>query len=128
MRATLTRTFKQDKQTLGQFDCEDVTVYSLELPDLNNKVRESCIPCGIYTVTKEKHKKFGWCYRVHNVTGRSGILIHSGTTYKHTLGCILPAMDHRDIDGDGYLDNVSSRKALDLLLGKNITELEVVEI
>lgn len=134
MRATLTRTFKTDKQILGQIDAGDVKVYSLELPDLNNdgiegnEVRKSCIPVGVYPVTKENHKKFGWCYRVHDVPGRSGILIHGGTHYKHTLGCILPGMDHKDINNDGHLDNVSSKKALGLLLDQNITELEVIEI
>ena len=134
MRATLTRTLKNDKQTLGQIDAGDVTVYSLELPDLNNdgiegnEVRKSCVPVGIYRMTKENHRKFGLCYRLHDVPGRSGVLIHSGTHYKHTLGCILPGSDHKDINGDGYLDNVSSKKALSKLTALDITEIEIIEI
>lgn len=134
MRAILTRVFKDTKQTLGQIDVGSFKCYTLELPDLNNdgidnnEIRSSCIPEGIYRVTRELHRKFGLCYRVHGVEGRSGILIHSGTYYTHTLGCILPATDQKDINKDGLLDNQQSRKALAKLCEFNFTELEVITI
>lgn len=133
MRALLTRTFKDAKQTLGQIDAGGFTCYSLELPDLNddgiegNEVRQSCIPLGIYKMTLENHKKFGWCYRIHNVPGRSGVLMHAGTHHGHTLGCILPGMDQDDITGDGLPDNVSSKKALTELVKLKLTEIEIIE-
>lgn len=117
---------------MGEIVCGDVTVFSLELPDLNNdgipdnERQKSCIPEGLYRTTLENHKKFGWCYRVHGVPGRDGVLIHSGTSFTHTLGCILPGSDQKDLNADGYLDNVSSKAALAKLVACNFTTLEIV--
>lgn len=47
-----------------------------ELPWRDNKRANSCIPIGKYEVTWSYSNKFGYCYRVLNVPGRSGILIH----------------------------------------------------
>ncbi len=144
--AELCRTYKNDKQTLGQIDvidssidllsmpakpCIVFTCFSLELPDKNtdgiadNEVRESCIPDGEYKMTLENHKKFGWCYRIHDVPGRSGVLMHSGTNFTHTLGCILPGMDQKDLNGDGELDNTSSRIALAKLVEFDIKRIKI---
>jgi len=125
MRAELCRVFLDEKQTLGEITCGDVTVYSLELPWKNNERRVSCIPDGLYKCTRENHKKFGWCYRLHNVPNRDGVLIHSGTTFEHTLGCILPALNQKDINGDGLPDNVSSKAALAKLTALNFTEINI---
>jgi len=129
----LCRIWKDEKQTLGELSVDDVVVYSLERPDLNNdgidgnEKQKSCIPDGRYPITYIKnHKKFGNCFLVHNVPGRSGIMMHSGTHYKHTLGCILPALDQKDITGDGILDNTSSKAALKKLFNvKGITHINV---
>lgn len=128
MRLTIYRTYQQDKQTLGEMQIEDFTCFSLELPWKNNEVRKSCIPPGIYRVVKHTSPKFGKCFWVKDVPNRSAILIHPGNYFKHTLGCILPATEQRDINGDGYIDNVSSVKAMDKLLEFDITELEIIEI
>lgn len=136
MIAELCRVYKNDKQTLGQIDIFNkgkllFTCFSLELPDLNNdgiennERQKSCIPDGTYKLTKENHKKFGWCYRVHNVPGRDGVLIHSGTNFTHTLGCILPATNQKDLNGDGELDNTESRKALAKLVEYDLTEITI---
>lgn len=131
MKAELCRVWLDEKQTLGEITCGDVTVFSLELPDLNNdgipdnERRQSCIPEGTYKCTRENHKKFGWCYRLHDVPGRDGVLIHSGTNYTHTLGCILPALNQKDLNDDGLLDNVSSRAALAKLTALNFTEIKI---
>jgi len=134
MRATLYRVSKQDKQTLGEIQVGDLTLFTLELPDLNNdgiednEVRKSCIPEGVYKVVRHKSKKFGDTFWVKNVKGRTAILIHAGNYYYHTLGCILVGMDQKDMNKDGLIDNVSSKKAMDLLLKYDITELEVTTI
>lgn len=131
MTAELCRVWLDEKQTLGEITCEDVTVFSLELPNLNNdgipdnERRQSCIPDGTYKCTRENHKKFGWCYRLHDVPGRDGVLIHSGVTYEHTLGCILPALDQKDLNKDGLLDNVSSKAALAKLTALNFTSIKI---
>lgn len=79
---------------------------TLELPWLENKRSVSCIPEGKYRVTKEKpiphddpstdedesggriYRNY-WHFRLHNVPGRSGILIHRGQVPSHSQGCIL---------------------------------------
>lgn len=132
--ADLCRTFKNDKQTLGQIDVVDsdhlvfFTCFSLELPDLNNEVRKSCIPDGTYKLTLENHPKFGWCYRVHDVPGRTGVLIHAGTNFTHTLGCVLPSMDQKDLNADGELDNISSKKALSELVKFDLKSIRIYSI
>lgn len=131
LQAELCRVWLDEKQTLGEITCGDVTVFSLELPDLNNdgipdnERRQSCIPEGTYRCTRENHKKFGWCYRLHDVPGRDGVLIHSGTNFTHTLGCILPALDQKDLTKDGLLDNVSSKAALAKLTALNFTSIKI---
>jgi hypothetical protein len=135
--AELCRVSKIGPQTLGQIDVIDsagrivFTCFSIELPDLNddgiegNEVRQSCIADGEYRLTFENHMKFGPCYRVHGVPARSGVLIHGGTYHTHTLGCILPAMDQKDINGDGYPDNVSSKKALAELVRYKLEKIRI---
>ena len=62
MKATLTRNWKDKKQTLGQLDVGDLTLYTLELPDLDNQRRISCIPEGTYRVVTHNSRKFGKCF------------------------------------------------------------------
>ncbi|MBI4348369.1 MAG: hypothetical protein HY553_16120 [Elusimicrobia bacterium] len=47
-----------------------------ELPDKNNQQSISCIPKGTYTVKWGVSPKYGPCYHVQNVPGRSHVLIH----------------------------------------------------
>lgn len=134
MKAKLFRIFKDDKQTLGEIQVGDLSLFTLELPDLNNdgiegnEVRKSCIPEGTYRVTRHTSPKFGKTFWVRDVPGRTAILIHPGNYHSHTLGCILVGMDQKDMNKDGLLDNVSSKKAMSLLLEHDITELEVVTV
>lgn len=128
MKAKLIRTWYDDKQTLGQLDVGYLTLYTLELPWKDNQRRISCIPEGTYRVTSHVSKKFGKCFWVREVQGRSGILIHAGNYHWHTLGCILVGLDHKDANEDGLLDVISSTKAMKKLLEYDITELEVIAI
>lgn len=69
----------------------------LELPWRGNKPNRSCIPPGEYHVTLRHSKRFGWCYHLQDVYGRTWILVHSGNFagdvtkgYKtHSFGCLL---------------------------------------
>lgn len=78
---------------------------TLELPWLENKRGISCIPEGKYLVTYSppvleddpnteedesggRHPRPYGHYIVHNVPGRSGILIHRGKTPSWSKGCI----------------------------------------
>lgn len=47
-----------------------------ELPDHDNHPMTSCIPKGTYLVKWGHSPKYGECYHVQNVPGRSDVLIH----------------------------------------------------
>lgn len=71
--------------------------YSMERPERANKSNISCIPAGEYIVEWHRSPKYGRCFQVTSVEGRSHILIHPGNFGGDTLlgfrsdtnGCIL---------------------------------------
>lgn len=63
-------------------------ITSLERPWLDNQVSVSCIPKGIYKVTRDKTGKHTW-FRLEHVEGRTFIEIHEGYRVEHSEGCIL---------------------------------------
>lgn len=85
----------------------------LERQWLNNARGLSCIPEGLYLVTKEdpipeddplteenesggrKPRNYKH-FRIHDVPGRSGILIHPGVDINHSEGCQLPGSRFTD--------------------------------
>jgi hypothetical protein len=123
MIAILSRRYgiRQTTGCLYLFD-EDraiANVKTLELPYLENQKEISCIPTGEYIVNRVTSPKFGVTYLLDDVPNRSSILIHSGNyasgLKKDTSGCILVGLRYEDINLDGNLDVVESRKAMDLL-------------
>lgn len=68
-----------DEGTFGTLIIEGITwcCFTGELPWRDNAIGKSCIPIGTYECVWHKSPKFGWCYRVKNVPGRSHILIHA---------------------------------------------------
>ena len=62
--------FNQDEAVLN--------IKTLELPWLNNIRQESCISAGTYNCERLNHPKFGHCWWVKDVPGRSEILFHAG--------------------------------------------------
>lgn len=123
MKSIISRTY-QKNETLGTWLVMDgeKLVYKckcIELPDLGNQHNVSCIPEGAYDVIKENNTERGNYFRVLNVTGRDGILIHKGNyaAGKHvdTEGCILPGAYFTDINNDGYLDVAESGNTMNKL-------------
>lgn len=95
----------------GKFLC-----CTLELPWLANAKGKSCVPVGTYSMEWSYSPAFRRnTWRLLDVPGRDGILIHAANYTRQLKGCIAPCMDHGDIDKDGVIDGVSSGKALDLL-------------
>lgn len=97
-QAMLQRDASQDDGTYGLLTLPDgSTFHTLELPWNDNKTMKSCIPPGTYNVELRNSPKFGLCYEVKNVPGRSAILIHAGNTAGNVdkglksdvQGCIL---------------------------------------
>ncbi len=126
MKLLLFRKSDDRKQTLGLFECPDgATFPSLELPWKNNQTSVSCIPAGTYSMIKHTSPKFGPCYWIQNVPGRSEILVHPANFVRQLRGCIAPGLTHADIDGDGNIDVTNSKVAMQKLLAYNFTEIEI---
>ncbi len=91
--------------------------FTLELPNLNNKKGESCIPEGSYPFHKVFSQHLGWVYRLENVPDRSLIDIHSGNTVLDLRGCITLGLKQGtlDIGGRNYPAVLDSKKALEKL-------------
>lgn len=85
---------------------------TLELPDLNNQSRISCIPKGEYEVIKRNSAKYGDHFHILNVPNRSYILIHNANYVRQLLGCIAVGLSHTDIDGDGLRDVTRSKSTM----------------
>lgn len=134
MRLLLERITDNKVQTIGHLyvlDSSEMTewdCHTIELPWKDNERRVSCIPEGKYRVEKHFSPRFKKCFWVKNVEGRSEILIHAGNTKNDTLGCILPGVDLKDINGDKHIDVTSSKTAINKLLGllPDSFEIEII--
>ena len=97
-----------DKYVIGRLFLGDVYVCDTLEPALT--APHPCIPTGSYPVVIRQSPKFQRLMPlVTNVPNRSGILFHSGNTFRDTLGCILVGYN----DAVGTLLN--SRRAFDWL-------------
>ena len=95
----LNRIVSNDEGTIGIFSVPafKFSCYSIELPNRNNERNYSRINKGKYLAKWTQSTKFGIVPLLHNVQGRSGILIHSGNYagdarkkyLTHSQGCIL---------------------------------------
>lgn len=100
-------------QTLGELQVLDAngkvlkTYSTVEEPWRENRSKISCIPPGRYSFTKSKatnNPALGDVLRLGGpVPYRDGVLIHIGSTYEDTEGCILPGklpqLDNKIVDG-----------------------------
>lgn len=133
MKAVLSREYN-NLQTLGRlvlFEGSKIILqlYTLELPDLGNQQNISCIPEGEYEVHRIYSPRFGKCFHIQDVPGRSEILIHKGNYNKDTHGCILVGMGHADINEDGVMDVIESTHAMERLqsvITEDIFELYII--
>jgi hypothetical protein len=77
--------------TFGKIIFEEFECFTVERPWLDNKVRQSCIPEGSYTLQLGMYNRGGYpAYEVMNVPDRSLIKIHMGNTMDDIVGCIAP--------------------------------------
>ena len=122
MKAVITRDKLQEAQTLGTLVLKDdegnklFSCKTLELPWLDNKRNESCIPLGDYKVAPRQSARYNKHYHIQDVPGRSFVLIHIGNFNTQTKGCILVGEKLADINADGYKDVTSSKATLKKLL------------
>lgn len=124
MYILIERVSQSDKQTLSDFyvlnDDNHVLDHfrGLELPYKRNRRRVSSIPVGEYEAVKHVSPRFGECLWLQDVPNRSEILVHRGNYHSDILGCILIGEDYSDINKDGYLDVIRSRKAMNRLMSR----------
>jgi hypothetical protein len=122
MKIAIIRTEATSFQTLGELTvlkneyCPLFKCKTLELPWLDNKRRQSCIPVGDYEVVKWTSPTFGDCFHITNVPDRDLILIHPANFRSDLLGCIAVGEKHTDINGDGNRDVTNSKATLKMLL------------
>jgi hypothetical protein len=100
------------------------------VPFLPNQHCTNCIPEGTYKVTKIYSPTKGQCFQVHDVLGRTAILIHKGnyaTGVKiDTQGCILVGSKFEDVNKDGNLDVIESTVTLTRLLSILPNEFKLI--
>lgn len=133
MNAILIRTTDDGKQTLGSLQLYEAgkelfRCVTLELAWKDNKANLSCIPKGFYVVKQYISQKFGRCFKILNVLGRSDILIHAGNFNRDTHGCILVGAKIVDLDKDTTPDVSNSAATLKRLLEitDNTFELQIL--
>jgi hypothetical protein len=110
---------------------------TMELPNKSNQRSISCISYGVYRVTKEppipkddpRIERPYWHFRLHEVFGRDGILIHPATYVHHLKGCIGVGSRFVDLNNDNVPDLVESKKKLDWLVSylPDLFYLEIIK-
>lgn len=106
-----------DFQTTSQFVvCKDDELLFqckiLEPPYKENKTN-SCIYQGDYNVEKVNSPKYGICFQIMDVIGRTHVLFHWGNFRKDTTACSLMGEAFKDINEDGHKDVVNSKATFD---------------
>jgi hypothetical protein len=127
--AVITRGTDDGIQTMGILSIGGFNCKTLERSWKNNQTNISSIPKGTYTCKYVFWlRKLKYTYELQNVTGRSGIKIHSGNYFFDTAGCILLGDSYGDINKDGELDILNSTvtiKKFEQLMGKKDFQLTI---
>ena len=137
-KVTLIRTESTDEGTFGLMDFDGFTYHTLELPWRDNAQMISCIPPGVYHCTWEMSPSRGHeTYRLVNVPGRSGVLIHSANWggdvakgFKSQInGCIALGISQSILEGQKSI--ISSRAAVEKFekaMAKDSFDLEIIGV
>lgn len=88
---------------------------TLEPPDKNNKVNESCIPEGHYICKRDKTGKYNDTFEVTDVQDRTEVEFHSGNYVSDTKGCILIGSGFDRWDGEPVIE-YSSQQAFEAFM------------
>jgi|TARA_R110002020_G_scaffold147185_2_gene322334 hypothetical protein len=127
-KLTIKRVHKRDDCTLSVVIAGDFMCKMLELPDKGNKKNISCIPEGVYQAKKRISPGKGYeVIEYINVPNRTYIQMHYGNYTRQLLGCQLPGVEFKDLDGDGIPDITSTEDTLKEILAimPNIFTIEI---
>lgn len=139
MRLELNRDFVTEDQCLGILyiidECEQI-VYKFDTIErgwLDNKKRISCIPEGTYPIVLEYSNRFKQeLWELKEVPNRSECKIHAANYSRQLNGCIALGNGRADIDKDGLLDVIKSRKSMklfhELMAGITETNIKIVNL
>lgn len=96
-------------RTLGRLKIDDLELWTIERPWINNVPFKSCIPTGQYKVRRTNSPRFGPdTWQVQDVPDRTHILFHVANTSADVVGCIGCGISlYPDLNGVG-----NSRKAM----------------
>jgi hypothetical protein len=136
MKATIRRGVSTDTGTFGTLAFGRTVRHTLELPWRNNARQRSCIPVGVYRCSLVNSPRFGIVYQVHDVPGRTHVLIHpanlAGDIEKgwetELQGCIAPAVRLGAMKNDlgrmqpaGLVSRTATRELMEWAGGKPFT-------
>lgn len=135
-RVSLNRFAFSDEGTRGLLEIEgfNQTFATMELPWRNNSTGGSCIPEGTYNCVWGRSDKFGMCYHITKVPGRSSILFHNGNwAGDHTkgfrsesLGCVLIGLRHGILIGQrAVLGSIAARTLFESAMNKEPFKLTI---
>lgn len=128
LELTLTRSHTGPGGTFGRLTGAGLSLHTLELPWRDNRTGVSCIPTGVYRGAHHSSAAYPDHYRLLNVQGREGILIHAGNTVKDTQGCILVGLRAGRLDGQpAVLRSKEAMKLLRAKLGRRAFTLGVID-
>ena len=96
-------------RTLGRLKIDDLELWTIERPWINNAPFKSCIPTGQYKIKRTNSPRFGpGTWQVQDVPDRTHILFHVANTSADVVGCIGCGISlYPDLNGVG-----NSRKAM----------------
>jgi len=114
MQLVLNRTYYADGVN-GTLLIDGVPVcHTIELPWKDNRTGVSCIPEGVYALSKRYSDRFGQHLLLQGVPNRSLILVHAyNNALQESRGCIAPVSV---LTGNGRGER--SRAALQLIISK----------
>lgn len=128
LKFTLERKIARDSGIFGRLTGAGLSLCTLELPWRNNKAGLSCIPAGLYRVVHHSSQAYPNHYRLLNVDGREGILIHAGNTIKDIQGCILLGQKTGQLGGqDALLESGAALEQLRARVGRRGFTLAIID-
>ena len=114
MELVLERSYHQEGTNGSLFLNNRFLCFTIELPWVDNRKMESCIPEDSYKLEARYSKKFGNHLFVKNLPNRQLILLHSANYAKKELrGCIAPVSELVGI-GRGSNSRAAMQKVLSL--------------